>query len=136
MSNSKRLGRGLQALLGGSFGEQEETQPDSLPGLRIAQTDDHDDDPDTHDAPAESLAASPQASEESTASEETGLILLGVDDVKVTGGQQFRDLAGHCRQRVAGDGDGYAASQGDQSTADGPAGTGRQEDRRSAVRLP
>ena len=56
-----------------------------------------------------------------------GVELLGVDDVKVTGGQQFRDLAGHCRQRVAGDGDGYAASQGDQSTADGPAGTGRHQ---------
>lgn len=75
MSNSKRLGRGLQALLGGSFGEQQEEQP----GLRIAQTDDTEHGAEQHDS--ESLAASPQASEPSAASEDTGTILLGVHDV-------------------------------------------------------
>ena len=102
MSNSKRLGRGLQALLGGSFNEQpEEIQPHDLQIARFEDEDaQHDSASNEHtgdeqssaaapqETSSEGLAVSPQASEDQRlatvpqASEEnSGVILLGVDDV-------------------------------------------------------
>lgn len=67
MSNTKRLGRGLQALLGGSFGEQHE------------QHGEHD---ETASDGVGDFAAAPEAGDTpSPGDEELGILLLGVDEV-------------------------------------------------------
>jgi len=77
VSNSKRLGRGLQALLGGSYGEH-----DGVPELHMPNSEDGAQQPSAaNDSP---LGPSPQANDDQPGgsdSDESGVILLGVDDV-------------------------------------------------------
>jgi ParB family chromosome partitioning protein len=84
VSNSKRLGRGLQALLGGSYNEPQQEHHEA----HVSQFGSIE---PSHDDAQYSLAASPQASDVSAASgehtvaettgDETGILLLGVNDV-------------------------------------------------------
>lgn len=72
MSNSKRLGRGLQALLGGSYNEQQDEQREQPESQAEFAT------------PSEALTSDGSATSQDakpTSGDETGIILLGVHDV-------------------------------------------------------
>ena len=77
MSNSKRLGRGLQALLGGNFAEHQHEQAEQQSHAETPQSHEqvaapHHDPVPHHDAPMD---------EHDSTGDETGVILLGVNDV-------------------------------------------------------
>ena len=85
MSNSKRLGRGLQALLGGSFNEQQEGQHEQHV-VQFEQQDAHADHASGSEDVSSDCSAASQMSEDfhdakPTSGDESGVILLGVHDV-------------------------------------------------------